>query len=155
MTGIKYDDGKSALELIPPKAEVEIGNVMGYGADKYGEYNYLQGMEWTRMVGAAKRHINSWLDGEDNDPESGLHHLAHAAISCMMALEYQFRKVGTDDRFKTPVPVETAPVGSTVTVPQAVPSTPTITLSSALETAIKTGVVPDMSTPITGGGSVS
>lgn len=98
--GSKNDQGKSRLDLIPSHAIEEVGQVMGFGADKYGEHNYLQGMDWLRLVGAIQRHTNAFVRGEDLDPESGLSHLAHAASSALMLLEYVKRGIGNDNRFK-------------------------------------------------------
>lgn len=95
----KHDLGKSRLELVPPHALEEVGHVLKFGADKYGTYNYLKGTHWTRFAGAILRHTYAWLRGEDKDPESGLSHLAHAATSCLMLLEYQKCSIGEDDRF--------------------------------------------------------
>lgn len=41
MPGIKYDAGKPRLDLLPPKAILAIGEVMTYGAAKYGANNWL------------------------------------------------------------------------------------------------------------------
>lgn len=100
MEGLKNDQDKSRLDLIPSHAIEEVGQVMGFGARKYGEHNYLNGMDWLRLVGAIQRHTNAWTRGEDLDPESGLNHLAHAASSALMLLEYVKREIGNDNRFK-------------------------------------------------------
>lgn len=39
----------------------------------------------TTHLYAYQRHILAWLDGEDNDPATGLPHLAHAAFLSMYA----------------------------------------------------------------------
>ena len=39
MNGLKYDEGKPMLDLIPPEAIIAIGKVMTYGAMKYGPNN--------------------------------------------------------------------------------------------------------------------
>lgn len=100
MNGTKNDQGKSRLELLPPHAVEELGHVLKFGAEKYGEYNYLGGLKWTRFAGAILRHTYAWLRGEDNDPESGFSHLAHAAVSAMMILEFMKRGKGEDDRYR-------------------------------------------------------
>lgn len=48
MDGLKYDDGKPRLDLIPPDAVMAIGYVMTYGAQKYGANNW-QGFERTEI----------------------------------------------------------------------------------------------------------
>lgn len=71
---------KPPLHLIPPAAEITEAVVMGLGARKYGgAYNWRSSnVRATVYVAAAKRHLAQWLDGQDDDPESGVTHLAHA-----------------------------------------------------------------------------
>jgi hypothetical protein len=100
---IKHDTGKPKMSLLPPRAVAEVGCVLTYGADKYGEYNWADGgMEWSRLWSAAMRHMLAWLDGSDYDRESDLNHLAHAATNLLFLLEYQLRGLGTDDRYVYP-----------------------------------------------------
>lgn len=86
--GTKYDSGKPALGLLPPKATLEVGKVLGYGADKYSPdgWKTLDKLD-DRYRAAALRHIMADLSGESLDPESGLPHLAHAVTSLMFVLE--------------------------------------------------------------------
>lgn len=99
-TGVKYDEGKAPLSLIPTCALVAEARVMGFGAKKYGRFNYRGGMDWSRLIDASLRHITAFSDGEDNDPESGLSHLAHARSCLGMLLDYVENNLGTDDRCK-------------------------------------------------------
>ena len=71
--------GKPPLHLIPPAAEILEAVVMGLGARKYGEYNWRTSkVRATVYIAAAKRHLAQWLDGQDDDSESSVSHLAHA-----------------------------------------------------------------------------
>lgn len=99
VAGIKHDSGKPPLGLLPPKALREVAEVMAFGAKKYGKHNYLAGMDWSRLYDAMLRHVNSFIDGEDNDPETGLSHIAHASCCALFLLEYIKRDIGTDDRY--------------------------------------------------------
>jgi hypothetical protein len=56
-------------------------------------------MDWSRMVGAALRHIHAFNDGEDNDPESGLSHIDHALCCLMFLSNYQVTRTEFDDRY--------------------------------------------------------
>lgn len=96
--GKKADDGKNRLDLVPPDALLAVGQVLTYGANKYGERNWERGMKWGRVFGAALRHMWAWWAGEKNDPETGLPHLWHAATCLMFLIAYEVRNVGTDDR---------------------------------------------------------
>lgn len=97
----KSDENKPDLSLLPRNAKEEVAKVFMFGAEKYGRYNYLKGMDWTRLIAAADRHMTKWNDGETLDEESGLNHLAHAICGLMMLLEYKARDLGTDDRYKS------------------------------------------------------
>jgi len=81
-----YGRAKPSLGLIPGAAMVEASAVFQLGADKYGRFNWRKDpVEAETYMNAALRHMFSWFDGEDNDPESGASHLAHA-LACMAIL---------------------------------------------------------------------
>lgn len=44
MNGLKYDDGKPRLDLVPPEAVMALGRVLTYGAEKYAP-NSWRGVE--------------------------------------------------------------------------------------------------------------
>lgn len=98
--GLKYDNGKVPLELLPVEALTEIAKVLAFGAEKYGRHNWRKGMAWSRLVGAILRHLFAWVQGENKDPESGLSHLAHAGCDILFLLTYALNNSGTDDRHK-------------------------------------------------------
>jgi len=98
--GKKYDEGKPDLSLLPSQALIEITRVLEHGRDKYGAYNWAKGMNWTRLISAAMRHLFAFKDGEDVDSETGRSHLAHLACCAIFLLEYKLRGVGIDDRYK-------------------------------------------------------
>lgn len=100
MTGIKYDVEKPDLSLLPRAAKEEIAKAFMFGQKKYGRYNYLGGMDWTRLLAAAERHITAFNDGEDLDPETGINHLGHAGACICMLLEYIKNERGNDNRYK-------------------------------------------------------
>lgn len=96
--GIKYDQGKPDLTLLPRSAKEEIARVLMFGASKYGRNNYKKGMNWSRVLAAAERHLTSFSDGEDLDEETKLTHLAHAGACICMLLHYYHTKTGNDNR---------------------------------------------------------
>lgn len=57
MSGVKYDAGKPRLDLLPPKAVMALGEVMTYGAAKYGADNW-QGVASERYSGRLRRRKN-------------------------------------------------------------------------------------------------
>lgn len=95
----KFDEGKPPLSLISRTALEEEAKVLAFGATKYGTHNWRKGMDFSRLVDAALRHIYAFADGEDKDKETGLSHLAHARCCLAFLLEYEGKSVGTDDRY--------------------------------------------------------
>jgi hypothetical protein len=98
-TGIKHDNGKPPISLIPVEAILGEADVFAFGAAKYGKHNFRHGMEHTRLLDAAMRHILAIVKGEDIDVESGKPHWAHARCCLAMYAYYQTNNVGTDDRY--------------------------------------------------------
>ena len=94
----KHDQGKARFDLLPPVALEEIAHVFGHGAEKYGADNWRFGAAWSRYFAAAMRHLWAYWRGEDLDPETGRHHLAHAACCALILLACARGKIGTDDR---------------------------------------------------------
>lgn len=97
-TGIKHDKGKPRMSLVPRDAMVGTAQALGYGADKYGTYNFTGGLAYTRLTDATLRHIYAFLAGEDLDPESGLSHIHHAAATLAMLQYMLTHKPEMDDR---------------------------------------------------------
>jgi hypothetical protein len=101
---IKRDQGKPPMSLIPTCAQVAEAEVLGFGAKKYASHNWRQGFAWSRLLDAAMRHLTAFIDGEDNDPETGLSHIAHLRCETGFLLEHIKYGLGTDDRYKRPAP---------------------------------------------------
>lgn len=98
--GVKHDQEKIRLELLPTEALEEVAKVLTFGAKKYGDWNWAQGMSWSRLMGAAMRHLFAFARRESNDPETNLSHMAHLACCAIFLLTYQLKELGTDDRPK-------------------------------------------------------
>ena len=86
---VKQDDKQPTPELLPFAALVEVSEVLAYGARKYAPGNWRKGLLWSRLLGAALRHLFAWGAGEAKDPETGRNHLAHAACCILFLLEYE------------------------------------------------------------------
>jgi len=96
----KFDGGKPPLSLISRYALEQEAMVMAFGASKYGRDNWRQGMDFSRLMDATLRHVYAFADGKDVDEETGLSHLAHARCCLAFLLEYEGKRLGTDDRYK-------------------------------------------------------
>lgn len=90
---------KPPLHLIPQPFLVILSKVMNLGASKYGPFNWRSNSVAASVyVAAAMRHIASYYDGEDKDPESGVSHLAHAAACMAILIDAQSAGNLIDDR---------------------------------------------------------
>lgn len=100
----KDDTGKAPYDLIAPEMLDALAAVLDFGARKYEPRNWEKGMRWGRCFAALMRHLWSWWSGKgDNDPETGMSHLWHAACCLMFLIAYEARKVGDDDRHRHPL----------------------------------------------------
>jgi len=94
---VKHDDGKLPLSLLPVESLEEIARVLQFGARKYDRNNWKKGGKWSRVVDACFRHLYAWLKGEDEDPETGISHLAHAACNLLFLIYFEKKGIGTYD----------------------------------------------------------
>jgi len=91
--GTKEDAGKLRLDLIPPEALFALGEVLTYGAKKYGDKNWEKGIKYSRVYGAVLRHLLAWRAGEQEDDESFLPHLWLAFCELMFLLTFDEREL--------------------------------------------------------------
>ena len=94
-TGIKYDNGKLRLDLIPPEMHEALGEVLSFGAGKYGDRNWELGIDEDRLYAAAQRHLLAHRKGEILDHESGQPHLYHAFCNIGMMCTLHMRNKPT------------------------------------------------------------
>lgn len=97
---LRFNAGKAPLSLIPKSAQIAEAEVLAFGATKYAAHNWRKGFGWCSLADSSMRHILSFLDGEDLDPESLKHHIAHARANLGFLIEHIEKGLGTDDRFK-------------------------------------------------------
>ncbi len=95
---MKFDAGKPRYELLPPEFLEGAAHVLTFGAEKYADRNWEKGMNWSRAFGALMRHMWAWWRGQDNDDETGMSHLWHAACCLAFLIAWEARGHGTDDR---------------------------------------------------------
>lgn len=88
--GKKLDAGKLRYNLLPVHATRRIVEVLTFGANKYSPdgWHHVQDAK-ARYTAALYRHVEAWRAGETTDPESGNHHLAHAACCVIFLLAFE------------------------------------------------------------------
>ena len=88
--------------VMPRWVQLLVGRVMSVGAAKYGAFNYRESaIAASTYQDALERHTQLWFDGEDNDPETGVSHLASVIASATLLLDAQATGKLSDDRQKT------------------------------------------------------
>lgn len=104
--GIKDNRGKAPINLLPSEPLVEVAKVLAFGAVKYKPHNWMLGLPWPDTYDSLQRHLLAWNAGEDDDPETGLSHLAHAGCQLLFLLWYVLIGKGkeSDNRFRRPEP---------------------------------------------------
>lgn len=90
---------KPPLSTIPCPVLFEVGAAMLEGAAKYARHNYrIAGVRSSIYYDAAMRHLMAWWEGQDIDPDSGLHHLSKAIAGLVVIRDAQMRGMVYDDR---------------------------------------------------------
>ena len=90
---------KVQLQLVPPGAIAASSVACEEGAKKYGAYDWRSNpIEAMQYIGAAKRHLDAWQDGENVAPDSGINHLSHAMASIAILIDALQCGTCVDDR---------------------------------------------------------
>lgn len=90
---------KVPFSVIPQPVIAELGLAMLEGARKYGRHNYrVAGVRESVYLDAAWRHLCSWWEGEDIDPDSGVHHVTKCIATLTVLRDSQIRGNSVDDR---------------------------------------------------------
>lgn len=98
---------KPRLHMLTPEMLTAALPAVEYGAKKYAPWDWLKAaekgkMSFTSLLDATQRHVIAFAHTEDNDPESGLCHLHHAAANIGFLVTMFERRIGDDDRIWKP-----------------------------------------------------
>lgn len=90
---------KVPASVTPREVLQEVNLGMMEGAIKYGRSNYREvGVRASVYFDAANRHLDSWWEGEDTDPDSGLSHITKAISSLIVLRDAMIHEKLEDDR---------------------------------------------------------
>lgn len=80
---------KVCMSHTPPIAIIMLGMAMEYGANgDYASYDWRENAITTGdYYDAMMRHLLAYFSGENCDPKSKIHHLAHIMASCAILLD--------------------------------------------------------------------
>lgn len=94
--GAKLDAGKNRMGLVLfgfARALQEVGKVGTYGAIKYTDNGWMDVPDGERRyTDALLRHLMQEASGETKDPDTELHHAAHAAWNALARLDLMLRR---------------------------------------------------------------
>lgn len=131
----RYNTGKLRWSLVDWKAISSMVRVLMYGAHKYsvfrnqagdiitgaeispeaaaklevestGAQNWRKGLKVTETCDSLQRHLLSYLEGEDIDPESGESHMGHIMCNAMFLEWLRHNRPDLDDRFNSTKSIE-------------------------------------------------
>lgn len=90
---------KAPMSTVPAEVLAELAVAMLEGARKYARHNYrVVGILASVYYDAAMRHMMQWWEGEDLDPDSGVHHVTKAIASLVVLRDAMITKNFSDDR---------------------------------------------------------
>lgn len=94
---MKLDHGKAPWHLAPWDAFLCIVKVLAFGAAKYRERGWEEGMQWSRVYSACMRHLTDWFmrvdkgKGPGRDADTGYSDLWHAGCCVCFLIAYELR----------------------------------------------------------------
>jgi len=99
-------DCKFGHEISKEEVESE-----GWTEESSGAHNWKKGSDQKEILESLMRHLTALMDGETNDPESGLPHIGHIMCNAMFYQYFENNKNGKNNETKdqsgdSPVPEE-------------------------------------------------
>mgnify|MGYP003526891395 FL=1 len=98
--GTKYDHDKPPISFIDSEYIEGVARVLGFGASKYSPHNWRNGINFSRLISAAYRHLGAINKGEDVDAETGELHAYHLACCTMFLSFMMLHRPDMDDRWR-------------------------------------------------------
>lgn len=95
---MRFNKGKPQFSEISPRFLLDMAAVLEKSRKKYPRGNWAKGNNYSVPYDSMMRHLLAWQSGESKDNETGLSHLAHAALNLMMLHYYEENFPEFDDR---------------------------------------------------------
>ena len=95
----EVSNSKLHFELVPDSLGAYAAVAFTEGALKYGRYNWrVAGARSSVYRAALDRHITKWWNGEEEDPDTGVPHLAYALACIGIIIDAEMSGRLIDDR---------------------------------------------------------
>ena len=95
----QFGMSKLPMHLASPLATAYMAIGLGNGALKYGTANFKATPVLASIyIAGLKRHVDAWLEGEENDPDDGAPHLGAALANLAIIIEARANGTLIDDR---------------------------------------------------------
>lgn len=110
--GLRHNQSKPQWSLVPQTALIPMVEVLEFGAKKYAPYNWMKGLSVKEICESMKRHLDSFMEGENHDLESKLSHIGHIQCNALFLSWMMQNRPDMDDRvdisqFKKTIDVST------------------------------------------------
>ncbi|UCR81414.1 hypothetical protein [Brevundimonas phage AA] len=102
--GLRFNQGKVRVDLLPPDAIWMLAQLMTVNEAKYPDRNWEKGMPLSDVIASLERHVMALKAGEDIDPTDNQPHAVKIMWNGMALAAYLNRGIGTDDRVKCGLP---------------------------------------------------
>ena len=97
--GERKNEGKLKWSLVSMIALEPMVRVLMFGAEKYSAHNWKKGWKYSEICESLQRHLNAFIQGENNDPESKLAHVGHILCNAMFLSYMTLFRTDLDDRY--------------------------------------------------------
>ena len=97
--GTRENSNKPKWSLLPQSTLIPMVDVLEFGANKYGPANWQKGLSIRETCESLKRHLDKFMEGENMDLESGLHHIGHIQCNAMFISWMLEHRPELDDRY--------------------------------------------------------
>ena len=88
VTGGQKETRPARFDLLPWDQLWKVAELYAYGATKYEDRNWEKGYAFSLSVAALHRHMAKFVQGENDDPESGCPHLASVVFHALALMRF-------------------------------------------------------------------
>ena len=88
ITGGQKETRPARMDLLPWDQLWTVAELYAYGAQKYEDRNWERGYAYSLSIAAMLRHAAKFVQGENDDPESGCPHLASVVFHALALMRF-------------------------------------------------------------------